>query len=456
MRRVTVNFVALIFGFLVGAFFSYAHAGIVFANSDGIITRSADGRISTLNFPSDPLSRGERSLLESMSRDSLTLKDSGNWDVQDKNGNKVSIPGKQTVKLPGSALSKAAGTVAFLAKGTVATAVAGYLIQEGIHLASDMWIKQHEANIPPGLVYEYIPPAQTRSVYTSDANTAAVGSCGYVAHNSEMTFIEVQNMSYSDGRLKFDCVLSRYTFRDMIVIAKVACSDGSAPVQGSCGTGGSEQPATEQDLQNALDNRRQMIDDALADYYDSLPKEKRNELAKTDGEFSASGSPTSGPVKTSQTTKPDGTTQTTSTTTVNNITHQGNTYNTSVVSVVSNTTTSITENGQTTTTTENEDVGIKEPDKTDCEKNPNSIGCSEFGSVSDSELERKELEGTVSPVDMGGGGQCPAPVGVTVRGSRIELSFEPACDYARAIRPIILALAWLTAGFILIGAVRES
>lgn len=458
MTRFTRNTLALLFGFVIGAFFTFAHAQIVYTNRDGIIIRDSAGRVSTINLPRDPLSLGEQSLLDSMDRDKLTLKDSGNWDVQDKNGSKVSIPGKQKLTLPGGGLAKAAGAAAMLAKGAVGGAIVGLLIQEGIKLAGDQWVKEQPSDIPPDLYYEYIPPGSTKNVYTADLNTATTGWCQYVANNSGMPFQSVKNVSFDSAasQVKFDCALSGYTFSDMRMNARKLCQGMIPPVNGSCGTQSTERPATEKDLQDALDKRRQMMDDALRDYYNAISPEKRNELGKNEGTIDASGTPTPGPAKTSTTTKPDGTTQTTTTTTINNITHQGNTFNTSVVSVVSNSTTSVTENGQTTTTTEVADVGIKEPDKTDCEKSPNSIGCSEFGSVDDSELERKELTGTVTPIDMGGSGQCPAPLSSTVLGQHIEFSFDPACRFAGAMRPIVLVLAWLAAAYILSGAVRGS
>jgi hypothetical protein len=393
-----------------------------------------------------------------MDRDKLTLKDSGNWDVQDKNGNKVSIPGKQKLTLPGGGLAKAAGAAAMLAKGAVGGAIVGLLIQEGIKLAGDQWVKEQPSDIPPDLYYEYIPAGGGTRLFSSDLNTATNGYCQYIANNMVMPLQSVENISFDSAtaQVKFDCLLSGYNYTDVRINTRKLCQGMIPPDGGSCGTQAVERPATEKDLQDALDKRRQMMDDALRDYYNAISPEQRNELGKNEGTIEASGTPTSGPAKTSTTTKPDGTTQTTTTTTINNITHQGNTFNTSVVSVVSNSTTSVTENGQTTTTTEVADVGIKEPDKTDCEKNPNSIGCSEFGSVDDSELERKELTGTVTPIDMGGSGQCPAPLSSTVLGQHIEFSFDPACRFAGAMRPIVLVLAWLAAAYILSGAVRGS
>lgn len=461
MTRFTRNTLALLFGFVIGAFFTFAHAQIVYTNRDGIIIRDSAGRVSTINLPRDPLSLGEQSLLDAMDRDKLTLKDSGNWDVQDKNGNKVSIPGKQKLTLPGGGLAKAAGAAAMLAKGAVGGAIVGILLQEGIRLAEDHWIKDQPGEIPPDSFFRYIGPGGALYL-TASQGSAVSGACAHLySGNADRIPLPPENISVSpdSSTLTFLCPYTysghKFDFTGTVHILKL-CSDQSFPVNGSCGTQVTERPATEKDLQDALDKRRQMMDNALRDYYNAISPEQRNELGKNEGTIEASGAPTSGPAKTSTTTKPDGTTQTTTTTTINNITHQGNTFNTSVVSVVSNSTTSVTENGQTTTTTEVADVGIKEPDKTDCEKNPNSIGCSEFGSVDDSELERKELTGTVTPIDMGGSGQCPAPLSSTVLGQHIEFSFDPACRFAGAMRPIVLVLAWLAAAYILSGAVRGS
>ncbi|WP_425315633.1 virulence factor TspB C-terminal domain-related protein [Sulfurimicrobium lacus] len=49
-------------------------------------------------------------------------------------------------------------------------------------------------------------------------------------------------------------------------------------------------------------------------------------------------------------------------------------------------------------------------------------------------------------------GSCPAPLSVLGR----SLSFQPACDAMSLIKPLILGLASLMAGYILIGAFRET
>jgi len=41
-------------------------------------------------------------------------------------------------------------------------------------------------------------------------------------------------------------------------------------------------------------------------------------------------------------------------------------------------------------------------------------------------------------------------------GHAVEMSFDPLCQYATTLRPLVLALAWLSAGVLFIGGVRNG
>lgn len=447
MKRLVINTVALIFGFFVGAFFTFAHAQVIWSSDSGaFVGRDSAGRIVSASAPSGTLTRGENSLLKSMDRTGITLEQSGKWDVLDRSGGKVSIPGKQAARLAAGPLARAAAKAVWLAKAATPLGVTSLLMMEGIRLIQDEWQEERKSKIPPDSYYLFGPVrTQNRDELPNLACPISTSNAAATGEWSGVTTFKCH--WYWNGQPQ--------TSVDMNAIIGQGCADGSPIVNGGCGESVTIAPSSENSIGAALENRASVMDDALLEYYNAVAQKERDDLMK-DAEYSASGTAVTGAPKTSQTVNSDGTTKTTSTTTTTNIVNQGDTYNTSVVSVVSNSTTTTTQGGQTTVTTEGETLPNVEPQKTDCEKNPSSLGCSGFGSVDDSELQRKELTGTVSPVDMGGSGQCPAPVGTTVHGSRIELSFDSACTYARAVRPIILALAWLSAGFILIGAVRES
>lgn len=439
----------LIVGLLLGAVssFSYAQAGWV--GNSGIFSRGGDGKLTGVNMPSS----GSNTFGDLLNRDYISVSEKGDWQGLDKNGNGVKIPGEQKVKIPGGALSKAAGAAAFAAKGTIGGIILGALASEAVTLAQDQWTKKQRIDNE----YKYdCMNAQCRGIDGPEAacefETDRQRQLAIMGGNGHYTFTSLSPIPASNG--------VDYTCRAWVVRPQI-----SAGEQSTGGVVGMKQapydkqvPATQADLEAALDARRQKIDGALKDYYDAIDKQKADELAKTDGQYDATGQLTATP-KTTTTTNPDGSTSTKTVGNTYNVINNGNTYNTSTVTINQNTTTTTTTGGQTTTTTEGSTgnplaPGEEDPPPTDCDKKPNSIGCSEFGEVGDTELERKELSGTVVPEQVGGAGQCPAPLAANVAGIHAEFSFDPLCQYANVIRPIALAFAWLAAGYILMGVVR--
>jgi len=94
-----------------------------------------------------------------------------------------------------------------------------------------------------------------------------------------------------------------------------------------------------------------------------------------------------------------------------------------------------------------------EPTPNHCEQNPETIGCSQYGSAGAAEtIPTTSLPATVSVTPVGGSGTCPADV-VTSRFG-ITWSYQPICDFASAVRPFVLGFAWLSFAFVVAGAVR--
>jgi len=88
-----------------------------------------------------------------------------------------------------------------------------------------------------------------------------------------------------------------------------------------------------------------------------------------------------------------------------------------------------------------------------CEKYPDIVACQKLDTVDDSTLENIDKNVTVNPESgWGGGGSCPASKHLTVNGRDIPIPLDLICDYMSGLRPIIIAMAWLSAGFILLGA----
>lgn len=91
-----------------------------------------------------------------------------------------------------------------------------------------------------------------------------------------------------------------------------------------------------------------------------------------------------------------------------------------------------------------------------CIEHPEALACWEAGEPEDSELEKVTAGTAITPVVIGGAGSCPSDKTVNYMGANLVLSFSPICMAAGWINPIVLALAWLSAGYILIGAFKQG
>lgn len=165
--------------------------------------------------------------------------------------------------------------------------------------------------------------------------------------------------------------------------------------------------------------------------------------------------PASTPGKTSTTTSSTGTT--TTSTTTHNHTYEGANVTTSNVTV-----TNVTNNaGDTTTTTTTETPVKQEPTPDQCEKNPDSIGCTEFGTPEAQQLTQKSIAVQLTPVVFASSATCPANVNASF--SVMGRSFSPSFSYAPIctaatdyIRPVMLLLALAGSAFIFVGGLKSG
>ena len=126
---------------------------------------------------------------------------------------------------------------------------------------------------------------------------------------------------------------------------------------------------------------------------------------------------------------------------------------------VTNNTTNNSVTITTSTTTINNINGdpVTEPDtptetqQDQCEKYPNSVGCSELGTL-DGQPSTGQFDLEFQPETDMLPASCPASI--TVLGH--SLSFQPACDAMTYIKPVVLVMASLLATFILFGSFRDS
>lgn len=145
-------------------------------------------------------------------------------------------------------------------------------------------------------------------------------------------------------------------------------------------------------------------------------------------------------------------TTTSPTTTTTTTTNHGHTYNDNRVTNNITTSVNVTNNqtgtGETTTTTE-------EPveEQTECEKNPDSIGCAELDTPDD-EIPKTEKQVSFTPENLGfGGGSCPANVVMTPANMATPIMVINWADNCQKIttyaKPMILAMALFAAMMII-------
>lgn len=156
-------------------------------------------------------------------------------------------------------------------------------------------------------------------------------------------------------------------------------------------------------------------------------------------------------------TAPNGDPTTTTTTTTHNYTYNNNnvTHNTTTVTTTINNITNETTN-ETTETTENPEP--KEPDDP-CKLNPDALMCKKVElDTPDGEIPRAERQVSFEEESMFGTGACPADHVLNLSGGRtFTMSYQPTCNaLATYVKPVIIALAFLAAYFIVMPGGRSS
>ena len=96
-----------------------------------------------------------------------------------------------------------------------------------------------------------------------------------------------------------------------------------------------------------------------------------------------------------------------------------------------------------------------------CADNPTASICvgEEYGTVEDTALGEKTVNVSITPVQVGGAGSCPAPTSLTFLGDGGQphlFVWTTYCNYATGIKPILLVFAWLAAAGILVGGFKAA
>jgi len=96
--------------------------------------------------------------------------------------------------------------------------------------------------------------------------------------------------------------------------------------------------------------------------------------------------------------------------------------------------------------------------QTDCDKNPNHIECTTYGSNVDDTIATVDALASVgfNPTPVGSAGSCPSPQTLNLSFKTIYMSWQPECDFATSIQPLVIASAYLAAAFMISGSVREQ
>lgn len=93
-----------------------------------------------------------------------------------------------------------------------------------------------------------------------------------------------------------------------------------------------------------------------------------------------------------------------------------------------------------------------------CEKHPDIVACAKMDEVEPEEVNNEDKTLTITP-KAGWGNEsasCPAPVTKQVAGLALEMSWQPFCDFASGIRPVVIAMAWLSAALFVLGVARRD
>ena len=99
-----------------------------------------------------------------------------------------------------------------------------------------------------------------------------------------------------------------------------------------------------------------------------------------------------------------------------------------------------------------------DPDKLDpCKRNPDILACQKYGEIKEPpKMGEQLIPMDIRPYGGSSAGSCPAPRQVSFFGRPFSISYQPICDFATMIRPLIIGLAYLSAALIFVGAARRN
>ncbi|GAA4492870.1 virulence factor TspB C-terminal domain-related protein [Pseudaeromonas paramecii] len=97
---------------------------------------------------------------------------------------------------------------------------------------------------------------------------------------------------------------------------------------------------------------------------------------------------------------------------------------------------------------------VTEVDSVDyCVDNPTRSGCATLDSPDSEDLDVDTIDFSINALSPFGADDaaCPSPKPLIILGQSIEFSYQPVCDFFTGIRPIVIAVAWLSAILLSLG-----
>ena len=92
-----------------------------------------------------------------------------------------------------------------------------------------------------------------------------------------------------------------------------------------------------------------------------------------------------------------------------------------------------------------------------CEVFPDIAACAKLDTAQVVPIPDKQVDVQITKESgFGNAGSCPAPKTLALKHAAIEFSYQPYCDFATGIKPLIIALAWLAAAAMVIGVARKD
>lgn len=351
--------------------------------------------------------------------------------------------------------------VARIAAGALGPVAIGSLALSGIWWVADHWeVSSDPYAYPAGI-------SLNRNFYQASFSGAACDAASdHCSWSQVIDFWLAKESAIYGGTWSFvsaslvgSCTVPGASCQHEITIASGATnhtrqifsagSDGPAPGAGVA--------ASDAQLENAISTALQAQPTLSGSVLDAALAHKPAELALvTDAQTVTGPATVSGGTKTSTKVETAGTTTTTIATTYN-LTYVGDvvTITQTDVETVTHPDSSTT----TTTTTTGAPAGDPPPpeDKPDvCKDHPDASGCAEFGEH-DPEPDLGQESRALSWVPtLSAAGACPAPQPFTVHGQSFQMDWSYVCDLATGLRPVVLAVAWLSAAVFVFGVSRGT